>query len=236
MKYLYQYRTSDNVVHNGEVFAPNRDAAFASLKKDGIKPFSVTEAPGFFNRFFGKGKRWTAIAVLGIIALASTFKIVRDRSKNELPLLSERHQIYGDPAIMDELERNNYASVFENEGERYLASFARPGLPRSGPRPTPETLKQCLDHPITISETDSREVRELKAIVNGLKEEMKNYLTDGDIRSYMELLDQRQKDERAIYLRVERELSDENNDTVRESKNTELHAMGLRTVPKPRKW
>ena len=40
------------------------EAAYAALRAQGIKAGHVDEAPGVFNKLFGKGKRWMAIAVL----------------------------------------------------------------------------------------------------------------------------------------------------------------------------
>lgn len=81
MKFVYEYRTSDNVRHNATVSAPDRDAAFARLKARGIRPSRLEDAPGFFNKLFGKGKRWIAIAVLTILlALTAVTLMKRDRA------------------------------------------------------------------------------------------------------------------------------------------------------------
>ena len=50
------------------VNAPSLDAAYKLLKSQGIKPGRVVEAPGFFNKLFGKGKRWLAIGALIVVA------------------------------------------------------------------------------------------------------------------------------------------------------------------------
>ena len=74
MKFNYEYRTSDNKLHAGSVRAATREDAFSALKARGINPARVTEAPGFFNKLFGKGKRWIAICVLAlalVLALAA---------------------------------------------------------------------------------------------------------------------------------------------------------------------
>ena len=64
MKFLYTYRTPDNKQHRGEIAAATKEAAYAALRAQGIKAGHVDEAPGVFNKLFGKGKRWMAIAVL----------------------------------------------------------------------------------------------------------------------------------------------------------------------------
>ena len=44
MKFLYEYRTSDNVHHDGTINAPDREAAYAALKAQGIRPRCVAVA------------------------------------------------------------------------------------------------------------------------------------------------------------------------------------------------
>lgn len=73
MKFVYEYRTSDNALHHGSVAAADRDAAFAALKARGVRPARLVEAPGFLNKLFGKGKRWIAIAVLSVAAAAGWY-------------------------------------------------------------------------------------------------------------------------------------------------------------------
>ena len=69
MKFLYEYRTSDNAKHSGTICAGSRDAAYAAIKALGVRPSRVVEAPGFFNKLFGKGKRWIAISLLAAVAV-----------------------------------------------------------------------------------------------------------------------------------------------------------------------
>lgn len=75
MKFLYEYRTSDNAKHSGTISAASRDAAYAAIKVLGVRPSRVVEAPGFFNKLFGKGKRWLAIAALGVLVIIAIFVI-----------------------------------------------------------------------------------------------------------------------------------------------------------------
>ena len=85
MKFNYEYRTSDNKLHNGVVRAANRDDAFAVLKSRGIRPIRVIDSPGFFNKLLGKGKRWTAIVLLALSLLAAILILVF-RPVREVPL------------------------------------------------------------------------------------------------------------------------------------------------------
>ena len=83
MKFNYEYRTSDNKLHGGVVSAASREDAFSMLKARGINPARVTEAPGFFNKLFGKGKRWIAICVLAAALVAALVALVIRRSSTE---------------------------------------------------------------------------------------------------------------------------------------------------------
>ena len=40
---------------------------------------------------------------------------------------SPRHQIYGDPAIMEHIERGDFGDILSRDGDRMLAIFAQPG-------------------------------------------------------------------------------------------------------------
>ena len=75
MKFIYQYRTPDNVQHEGTICAATKDAAYDQLRARGVRPGRMVEAPGLFNKLFGKGKRWIAIGALGGTCLALGFFI-----------------------------------------------------------------------------------------------------------------------------------------------------------------
>ena len=64
------------------------------------------------------------------------------------------------------------------------------------------------DKDIQIAADDSREVRELKQIVNRMREEMRGYLANGNgtPRSYWRRLNERTLSEMKIYERTRREL------------------------------
>ena len=53
MKFFYEYRTRDNERRSGEVNAADREAAFALLKSQGIRPSRLNEAPGLANKLLG---------------------------------------------------------------------------------------------------------------------------------------------------------------------------------------
>ena len=83
---------------------------------------------------------------------------------------------------------------------------------------------------------DSREVRELWQIVNGMHEELRAYLANGNgtPKSYWRRLLERTQQEMQIYERTRRELEKEMDEAVWEKKNEALRRLGLRTIPNPK--
>lgn len=239
MKFTYQYKTKDGTQHEGTYSAASRTAVYDELKKQGIKPFNVKLAPGFVNRLASFGKRGIAIAVLCIVCLALVVLVVRTRRDIEgrmgesLP----RHQIYGDPALMAEIERNAYTNVFAHPGECLLARYAQPGYVMSATvaeQPKPATLADCLAHEIVIGSDDAREVAELKRIVNGMKDELRAYLADGvgTPETYVRRLNERLREELSIRYRIETELKRESDPAAIRKANESLRALGLRPIVK----
>ena len=244
MKFVYEYRTSDNVPHRGTIAASNKEAAYDTLKAQGIKPGKVWEAPGLFNKIFGKGKRWIAIALLAIAlagVTATLFSVKRDgevavREFEDASLYEDRGQIYGPKAVLVELEANEYASVFSNALERYLAPYTIPAkfvgsrkvdLPR-------ELTREEIRKPVQIAESDLDEAKKLKRMVNGLKREFDEYLTDGgNVSGYLQRLDIRQKAEAGVYERTKASMLRERDINVWREKNAELRAKGLPMVDPP---
>ena len=93
----------------------------------------------------------------------------------------------------------------------------------------------AVERDIEIADADSREVRELKQIVNGMREEMREYLANGNgtPRSYWRRLNERTTSEMQIYERTRRELENEKSPEVWDEKNAALRRLGLRTIPNP---
>lgn len=236
MKFDYEYRTSDNVRHTGKIAAASRDAAFASLKAQGIRPGRLVESPGFFNKLFGKGKRWLAIGVLATVAVVGWYLAVSQRDGSDCSP-TPRRQIYGDAAILAEMVRTDYRKVFEDPVDRFLARYAQPGreVLRSTGRRLSEiaaALPESVQREVVYVQDDPREVRELKRIVAWIKMEARNYL-DGDGRpmEYLLRLDERQRREASIVNYAREQLANETNLAVWEKKNAELRKIGLPTVP-----
>ena len=246
MKFRYQYRTSDNAVHDGIVAATDRDAAFAALKAQGVRPSRLEELPGFFNKLFGKGKRWLAIAAL---ALALVFALFVGRARTPAapqadPVLDApaRRQVIGDAALIEKGIRNGWSDVFELEGERFLASFAIPGVPAGQRSTTEEEIRKALAARPSRRSPQSLEERQIQSMVEGMKDELRRYLAaGGSIVGYGQRLVARQEQEIAYYKMVKAEidaaakngLADEELETLWDKRNAELRQMGIRLVPYP---
>ena len=93
----------------------------------------------------------------------------------------------------------------------------------------------AAEHDIAIDAGEERELRELKQIINGMREEMREYLANGNgtPRSFWRRLNERTAQEMQIYERTRRELENESSPEAWESKNDALRRLGLRTIPNP---
>ena len=259
MKYTYAYKTSDGIRHEDSMNAASREEVFAELRKRGIKAIKVVAADGSKANGEVRGVRKRAVAALvalaavcaGVVAYFGGTRSAAVVAANSA-MVSPRHQIYGDPAIMEPIERGDFGGILPREGDKMLAIFAQPGKlmcakgvnPRrwvtgNGERGTVfEAYAKdeiAADKDIQIAAEDSREVRELKQIVNGMREEMRGYLANGNgtAKSYWRRLNERTLEEMRIYDRTKRELENEKSSVVWEQKNEALRTLGLRTIPLP---
>lgn len=246
MKFAYGYRTKDNETREGTVSASSRDAAYAELKRRGIHPFRVELAPGVLNRIRSLGKRTLALVVLAVVAAAAAY-LAYDRtvaaSAADPTGPCPRHQIYGDPARMEELLRTDFAEVFAQAGDRLLARYAQPGqlVKVSAPRERlADDLKAAIALPdercVVFAEGEAREVRELKCIVLGMRAEFRRYLANGigTPARYLLRLNERQNREAQIYFTAKNDIEKAGQDLEKcERINASLRTLGIRTVPLP---
>jgi hypothetical protein len=235
MKFVYQYRTSDNVRHEGVLSAPSREVVFEILKRQGIRPSAVQLAPGLFNRLLGNGKRWLAIVILFVLMIAGwSFAFFETGTEN---LIEDRQQLYGDPAVLRQAYRSYWTNVFESVGDAYLAEHAVPAsYCRCNGRQKDfsnieRDLNDRMKKMVPVRKGDYSEIAKMKRMVNGLKKELSQYVEDGGtIAGYMERLDIRQAAERAIVERAHAALKRSNSVELMQKKNNELRAMGLPMV------
>lgn len=242
MKFLYEYRTSENELKSGVIVAPTRDAVYVVLKERGIKPSRVSEAPGFFNKLFGKGKRWLVISVLCASCLVLWYSLRNTRSTlnearstlNEARLYEDRAQLYGDPVVIRECVDCCWTNVFSVPFDQLLARYAIPGE-KVEPivlAPLPDSAEAT--RLVAIDAADLAEIAQMKRMVNGLKRELREYLdAGGTIPSYLNRLNIRQRAEHNIFETAQRQILKSRDHATWKEKNAELRAMGLPMVELP---
>ena len=245
MKYTYAYKTSDGVRHEESMNAASREEVFAELRKRGIKAIKVVAADGSKANGEVRGVRKRIVAALVVlvavaVGVAAYFGGIRTGGTAEPSFATDqtRRQIIGDAAIIEKGIRNGWADVFKFEGERFLASFAIPGV-KAGQRNTSEKeFALALEAKCEINPTDSLEARQIKAMVEGMKNEARSYIAaGGTIVEYGKRLTERQDAEIAVYNRVKADLekarsamSDDAFMSYWEKRNDELRNLGIKTV------
>ena len=247
MKYTYAYKTSDGVRHEDSMNASSRDEVFIELRKRGIKAIKVVAADGSKANGEVRGVRKRVVAVLiaivalgvGVCAyLGGVLTGGSPESGIAFQTDQSRRQIIGDAAIIEKGIRNGWSDVFELEGERFLASFAIPGV-KAGQRNTSEKeFTTALEFRREFSSDDSLEVRQIKAMVEGMKQEARRYLAaGGTVVEYGKRLTERQDAEITIYNRVKADIenarktmSEASFMTYWEKRNDELRNLGIKTI------
>ena len=253
MKFIYEYKTKENERRSGEIAAPSRAAVYTELKKQGIKPYKVDLAPGFANWVQSLGKRTAAIAVLAVAVAALGYLWIGSKDeaaeyKDKAAVFNDkfenktRRQVIGDTAIIEKGIRTGWSDVFAEEGERFLASFAVPGVPAGQRNTTEDEIKSALARQVAVEESDSIEARQIKSMVEGMKDELREFMRDGgSIKEFGNCLVERQEAELGYYNRTKSELETMMNsgmdakalEALWEKRNNELRQMGIKLVPLP---
>ena len=253
MRYTYAYKTSDGVRHEDAMEADSREEVFIRLREQGIKAIKVVAADGSKANgaspprglLGGRAGRVTLpIAIVALVGVAWWW--YGGRGATALPgngspdflVDGTRRQVIGDPAVIEKGIRTGWADVFGSEGERFLASFAIPGV-KAGQRSTnEEEIKLALGKTATPKDGDSIEARQIKAMVEGMKAEARGYIAaGGTIVGYGARLVERQEAEIAIYNRVRAEaekrrenMPEEEFEAFLEERNNELRNLGIRPI------
>lgn len=249
MKYLYAYKTSDGVRHEDSIDAVSREEVFAALRARGIKAIKVAAADGSKanGEVRGVRRRVVAVAVIlasviaGVVAWWIGVRAGAHQAVSATPLFetsTTRRQVIGDLAEIEKGIRTGWADVFEHEGERFLASFAIPGVKAGQRNTTIEEITASLSRSIKADETDPLEARQIKAMVEGMKAEARQYIAaGGSVIEYGKRLTERQDAEIAIYNRVKAEIENaqtklpaDQYEQLRDQRNNELRNLGIRPV------
>ena len=253
MKFVYSYNTRQNERREGlTISAPNRDAAFSELNRQGIRPYKLQPAPGLWNKVLSLGWRGLAIllvAVLGILTAVSLVQhkeLERDGEVREIvsgAITSKvRRQLIGDQGVIEKGIRTGWEDAFAHEGERFLASFAIPGIPATVRTTNVAALEEALKRKVDATDTDGIEARQIKAMVEGMKDELRRFVAaGGTIEQYGRRLVARQNDEIAIYTRTSNEIEQAAKSGIGKTevaelvdrRNEELRRMGIKLVQMP---
>lgn len=222
-RFEYEWQGADKVRKRGEIEAPDREAAFAALRAQGIRAIRV-EPKGWERGegFRGMRKRTVAMIALGAVlaggavtwyslraTLAGAHPVGAGASASEEPRSGPTAAASAPdgrrvakaaprrflPKVWPLLPVTNF---FDHASENMLARFAMPGTdPGPMPRDDEAIIADffvALDSDIVISPDDSPDVAALKRIVAGLKDEADIYLRTGmGIADYLMVLRQRQK-------------------------------------------
>ena len=206
--------------HTGVYAAHSKTAVYDELRAKGIKAFGVEPAPGLLNRLGGVIGWRVAIIVLLAASLAAASVA----------------------AVIEAGIKNGWRDVFAEEGERFLASFAVPGVPAGVRTTNADELEKALGRVVQISDDDSMEANQIKSMVEGMKDELRGYLAGGgSIAQYGERLVERQEQELSYFRRIKEEIENAAKSGISEDEleakwkagNAELRNMGIRLVPMP---
>ena len=254
MKFVYSYNTRQNERREGlTISAPNRDAAFSELNRQGIRPYKLQPAPGLWNKVLSLGGRGFAIiglAAVLVVAVAVSLvqhkELERDGEVREIvsgAITSKvRRQLIGDQGVIEKGIRTGWEDVFAHEGERFLASFAIPGIPATVRTTNVAALEEALKRKVDATDTDGIEARQIKAMVEGMKDELRRFVAaGGTIEQYGRRLVARQNDEIAIYTRTSNEIEQAAKSGIGKTevaelvdrRNEELRRMGIKLIQMP---
>ena len=246
MKYHYFYQDKSNRNLDGWIEAKDRNDAYQKLKRQQVKPYKM----------IGKNplawKRWAAIVVL-MVALAWV-SLALFRARQEMPaavrdvMTSPRAQIYGDPALLKELAADNYQKQFPCAWDAFLARHAVPGRSCGDVKGEQMVALTPELDPLPIDPESPDELKKLVRIINGMKDEAREYLAAGGaVSDYQILCCERSRTEAGIleqatrkFSQLQKKLTDENAQASDEAiaqewekQNRVLRSFGLPTTPYP---
>ncbi len=213
MKYTYAYKDSGGNRHEGSMEAASRDDVFATLRARGIRPIKVVAADGSKanGEVRGVRKRVVVAVVVAAAAVVGIAIYMSLQSRKSLESLhtnlfdpeQTRRQVIGDTAVVEKGILTGWSGVFPKEGERFLASFAIPGVKAGQRNTTVAEIEEALSRKVEVGQDDGIEARQIKSMVEGMKAEARAYVAaGGNIVEYGRRLTERQDAEIAIYERA----------------------------------
>jgi hypothetical protein len=195
VKYVYYYQTRTNENRQGEIRARNRAEAYAQLRRQGVRPYRLVGDDPL------NWRPWAAGGLLAVLTVALTVALWRVKTAGDDRAPRARAQLYGDASLIAEGVFTDWAAVLPRPLDRYLAAYAQPGAFVPPPLLTSSehaALERDLAAPLAYIDGERMEVRQLKNILAGMREEMRRFLADGKtVGDYMEFLETRQREEQA---------------------------------------
>ncbi len=259
-RFRYIYRTADRKRLEAEIDAESRDAVFAQLRAEGIRPIKVIALDGskangepLERSVWRKVLVWVAALLIAAVGGTAAFFAGRGATGGDgveqgggnvpatLASPLARQTIPGNRTRI--LEAMNGA--FDTATEKTLAQFAEPGREFSMPESQIDEadVKAALARPLAFSATEFSESIDLKRIVSGMKRELNSYLAlGGTWNDYLEELVKRQKLEISYRQNAHRKIHDAlNGDHSDRAKaydywlkaNAQLQSMGIYPIPLP---
>lgn len=232
MTYKYFYQTKDNENRTGEIKARDRAGAYTQLRKQGIRPYRVVGDDPI------KWQPWAiggAISLLAAVVVALGLIVMMGEGTRAL---AGRCQIEGDARYLMEKSIDAWDNIFETKLDRYLAAYAQPGddtIPLEATERDWPVFKAELEKPLVRSSGDRDEVRQLKDILEKLREEMKAYLAGGGtVGDYLDFLEERQQRERNVRraaIQAVRNAPEGSRHRVWLNENTRLKDMKMAPIP-----
>ena len=128
--------------------------------------------------------------------------------------------------------------MFPEEGERFLASFAVPGVKAGQRNTTAGEIEAALARKVEATDDDGIEAKQIKAMVEGMKHEARAYIAaGGNIVEYGKRLTERQDAEIAVYERAKADIEHAKKTlsgsaliAFWEEQNDKLRNLGIRPV------
>ena len=246
MKYTYAYKDSGGARHEDSMEASSREEVFAALRAKGIKAIKVVAADGSKANGEIRGVRkrvvTTIVIVVAVVAGIVAYFGGARLSQPQTPSFEAdqtRRQVIGDSAVVDKGIATGWSEVFPEEGERFFASFAIPGVKAGQRNTTVEELEAALARKVESSPDDGMESRQIKAMVEGMKAEARAYIAaGGSIVEYGKRLTERQDAEIAIYERTKADIERAKDSMQKdefldlwENRNDQLRNLGIKLVP-----
>ena len=254
MRYTYAYKTSDGKRHEASMEAASREAVFEALRARGIKAITVvaadgskangaTPVDGVRLRYLLYSLLAFAVLFVSSVLFVSFFPVRQapaDAASQSFLTSRTRRQVIGDAAIIEKGVATGWAGVFGHEGERFLASFAIPGVKAGQRSTTVEEMESALSRRVEPSPDDGIEARQIISMVEGMKAEARAYVAaGGSIVEYGRRLTERQDAEIAVYERAKADFeaakrakkSEDELVAYWESLNDRLRNLGVKLVP-----